>query len=95
MELAALLIAVAALVLATASVTLQITLFIKQKQKVTEVKPPMQVLDTAFLTSPSPFEMQPRTAAQQILKEQADERLQDAFDNPDAPYTGIDEEFNV
>lgn len=93
--MAALLIAVAALVLATASVTLQITLFIQQKQKVTAPAPQMAVLDTAFLNNPSPFEMQPRTAAQQMLKEQADNKLQEAFDYPDAPYTGIDEEFNV
>jgi hypothetical protein len=95
MELAALLIAVGALVLATASVTLQITLFIQSKK---QSPAPQQFVieDESFLT-PSAVEMQPRenTKAKQVIKEAQDRRLQDAFDNPDVPYTGIDEEFNV
>lgn len=91
MELAALLIAVGALVLATASVTLQITLFIQSKK---QAPAPQQFVieDESFLT-PSAVEMQPRENTK--AKEAQDRRLQDAFDNPDVPYTGIDEEFNV
>jgi hypothetical protein len=91
MELAALLIAVGALVLSTASVTLQITLFLQNRKQIQE---PIYTVEEDFL-SPSPVEMQPRTPAQQALKKADQRRMQEAFENPDVPYTGIDEEFNV
>lgn len=93
MELAALLIAVGALVLATASITLQITLFIQNKNKITQEQPRYMVEDD-FL-NPSEVEMTPKTKAQQTIKQADERRMQEAFDNPDVPYTGIDEEFNV
>lgn len=103
MEIAALIIAVLALMAATASLTLQLATILKlgpQAQKAAITVPEQ-------LDEPSDFELgldqeQPAAplskeerAAKVIIQAAELEKLDEAFANPDVPYTGIDDEFGI
>lgn len=96
MLLAALLIAVAALVLATVSLTIQVTLLLTvrkslpQEAIMAELPPEAQ----AFISGPTSQELTaPKVPEHKILQEQ--QLMEDAFENPDEPFTGIDERFGL
>lgn len=98
MIVAALVISILALVLATAAISIQITLWVSSRSapKSTET-----FTNLGALRDPSPEELdsffsgKPETQAGKVIREAKESKLEEAFENPDVPYTGIDEEFNV
>lgn len=92
--MAALIIAVMALVASTASVAIQITLFlIHKKEKAEQPQMAFAEWDPESLNAPSKkealavFEKDPNKAM--------DEKFNDAFASSDQGFTGIDESFGV
>lgn len=98
MDAAILLIAVMALVASTASLTLQFTLWkLGAKEKAPTLDPFTDTIVTETPTMALPSYPKTREAieAQKIIKDAELDRLNEAFANPDVPFTGIDEEFDT
>ncbi len=96
MVIAAFIIALLGLVLATASLTIQLyTLLIKEKEKEKQEGPEMSLYDPETLKDVSPFEKDPTKSPASPSGATVDDHFNDVFASSDDGFTGISEDFGV